>query len=156
MKGKLSPEAEDDLKEFGRSGNPKAEQRLEQGLERALEGLTPEERKRLAARMQKQLKDEDGAAAPMTKTQLEDLAKSLSTDDGVESLEKQLKELAKPESSEDSERERGLGDADRGGSEAERGLGAVPIPMSGDGSPGSPAGKGRLGQERRQARRRVR
>ncbi|HEY5374457.1 MAG TPA: hypothetical protein VIK01_12285 [Polyangiaceae bacterium] len=141
MKGKLSPEAQDDLKEFGRSGNPKAEQRLEQGLERALEGLTPEERKRLAERMQKQLQDEGGAAAPMTKKQLEDLAKSLSTDDGVESLEKQLKELAKPEGSEDSEREQGLGDADHGGSEAERGLGAMPIPMSGDDSPGSGAGK---------------
>ena len=141
MKGKLSPEAESDLKEFGSSGNPKAEQRLEQGLERALEGLTPEERKRLAERMQKQLKDEDGAAAPMTKKQLEDLAKSLDTDDGVESLEKQLKELAKPEGSRDSEREQGLGDADQGGSEAERGLGALPIPMSGDGSPGKSAGK---------------
>ncbi len=136
MKGKLSPEAENDLKEFGSSGDPKAEQRLEQGLERALEGLTPEERKRLAERMQKQLKDEDGAGAPMTKKQLEDLAKSLSTDDGVEALEKQLKELTKPEGSEDSEREQGLGDADRGGSEAERGLGAVPIPMSSDSAPG--------------------
>jgi hypothetical protein len=141
MKGKLSPEAEEDLKEFGRSGNPKTEQRLEQGLERALEGLTPEERKRLAERMQKQLKDQDGAGAPMTKKQLEDLAKTLGTDDGVESLEKQLKELAKPEGSDDSEREQGLGDADRGGSEAERGLGVMPIPMSGDGSPGNPAGK---------------
>ncbi|HEY1537504.1 MAG TPA: hypothetical protein VGF76_25970 [Polyangiaceae bacterium] len=142
MKGKLSPEAEDDLKEFGSSGNPKAEQRLEQGLERALEGLTPGERKRLAERMQKQLKDEAGAGAPMTKKQLEALAKSLSTDDGVEALEKQLKELAKPEGSEDSEREQGLGDAERGGSEAERGLGALPIPMSGDGAPGKAGGKG--------------
>ncbi|HEY3668024.1 MAG TPA: hypothetical protein VGL19_18605, partial [Polyangiaceae bacterium] len=141
MKSKLSPEAQNDLKEFGSSGDPRTEQRLERGLERALEGLSPEERKRLAERMQKQLKDEAGAAAPMTKKQLQDLAKSLSSEDGIESLEKQLKELAKPESSEDAERERGLGDADRGGSEAERGLGAVPIPMNGDAAPGGDKSK---------------
>ena len=149
MKSQLSPEAQSDLKEFGSSGDPKAEQRLEQGLERALEGLSPDERKRLAERMQKQLKSEDGAAAPMTKKQLQDLAQSLGSEAGVESLEKQLKELAKPEESEDSERERGLGDADRGGSDAERGLGAVPIPMSSEGSSGDPsAGPGGAGKNR--------
>ena len=47
LKGKLSPEAQDDLKDFGSSGSPGAEARLEEGLERALEGLTPEERQRL-------------------------------------------------------------------------------------------------------------
>ena len=60
LKGKLSAEALEDLKEFGNSGNPEAEQRLADGLSRALEGLTPEERKRLADRMQQQL---EGAMA---------------------------------------------------------------------------------------------
>jgi hypothetical protein len=136
MKGKLSPEAQNDLKEFGSSGNPKAEQRLEEGLERALEGLTPEERKRLAERLQKQLEDGAGAGSPMTQKQLADMAKQLGSEAGVEDLEQQLKELAQPEASEDSQREQGLGDADRGGSEAERGLGAMPIPMTSDASPG--------------------
>jgi hypothetical protein len=139
MKGKLSPEAQDDLKELGSSGSPKAEARLEEGLERALEGLSAEERKRLAERMQEQLQSGDADASPMTKQQLEAMAKKLSTDDGVESLEKQLKELAKAEESGDAERERGLGDADRGGAEAERGMGAMPIPMSGGGSFGANA-----------------
>ncbi len=137
MKGKLSAEAQEDLKEFGRSGSPRAEQRLSEGLEKALEGLTPEERKRLAERMQKQLQDNDGDAAPLSKKQLEDMAKKLSTEGGVEALEKQLHELAKPEQSDDAEREKGLGDADRGGSAAERGLGAMPIPMNGDNAPGT-------------------
>jgi hypothetical protein len=137
MKSKLSPEAQEDLKEFGRSGDPKAEQRLNDALERALEGLTPEERKRLQERMQKQLEDADGDAAPMSKKQLEDLAKKLSTEEGIEQLEKELREMAKPEPSDDSQREQGLGDADRGGAAAERGLGAVPIPMDGDGAPGA-------------------
>ena len=136
MKQKLSPEAQEDLKEFGRSGSPEAEQRLNQALERALEGLTPDERKRLQERMQKQLEDADGNASPMSKKQLEEMAKKLSTEDGVEALKKQLQEMAKPDPSDDSKREQGLGDADRGGSAAERGLGAVPIPMDGDGSPG--------------------
>jgi hypothetical protein len=137
LKQKLSSEAQEDLKEFGRSGSPQAEQRLSDALERALEGLTPEERKRLQERMQKQLEDADGDATPLSKKQLEEMAKQLATDGGVEALEKELRELAKPEPSDDSKRERGLGDADRGGSAAERGLGAVPIPVDGDGPPGS-------------------
>jgi hypothetical protein len=138
MKGKLSAEAESDLKEFGSSGSPQTEQRLEEGLERALEGLSPEERQRLAERMQRQLQADDGASTPMTKKQLVDLAKKLASDDGLEALEKQLRELAKPEPSDDAEREQALGDADRGGSAAERGLGAVPIPMSTDDAPAGP------------------
>jgi len=137
MKGKLSPEALEDLKEFGRSGSPEAEQRLADGLERALEGLTPEERKRLAERMQQQLESADGNASPMTKKQLEEMAKRLGSKEGVEQLKKQLQELAKPEPSDDAKREQGLGDAERGGSAAERGLGGMPIPMDGDGAPGA-------------------
>ncbi|MEI9954573.1 MAG: hypothetical protein WDO74_37795 [Pseudomonadota bacterium] len=143
MKGKLSAEALDDLKEFGRSGNPEAEKRLADGLERALEGLTPEERKRLGERLQRELEGSGGGASPMSKKQLEELAQQLGRKEGVEQLKKQLRELAKPEPSDDAKREQGLGDAERGGSAAERGLGAMPIPMDGDGAPGTgdPGGK---------------
>ena len=143
MQSKLSPEALEDLKEFGTSGSPQAEKRLADGLERALEGLTPEERKRLAERMQRELEGAGGNASPMTKKQLEELAKNLGRKEGIDQLKKQLKELAKPEPSDDAKRERGLGDAERGGSAAQRGLGAVPIPMDGDGAPsaGSPGEK---------------
>jgi hypothetical protein len=142
MKGKLSPEALEDLKEFGNSGNSEAGKRLADALERALEGLTPEERKRLAERMQQQLESGGGNASPMTKKQLEDMAKQLGRKDGIEQLEKQLREMAQPEPSDDAKREQGLGDAERGGSEAQRGLGAMPIPMDGDGAPGgSPGGQ---------------
>jgi len=139
LKGKLSPEALEDLKEFGSSGNAQAEQRLADGLERALEGLTPEERKRLAERMQQQLESAGGNASPMTKQQLEELAKQLGRKESLEQLKKQLQELAKPEPSDDAKREQGLGDAERGGSAAQRGLGAVPLPMEGDGAPQSGA-----------------
>ena len=147
MKGKLSAEALEDLKEFGRSGSPEAEQRLADGLERALEGLTAEERKRLGERMQQELESQSGDASPMTKKQLEAMAKQLASKDGVEQLKKQLQELAKPEPSDDAKRERGLGEAERGGSAAQRGLGAVPIPMdddsaNGPGAPGHQPGAG--------------
>jgi hypothetical protein len=145
MKGKLSPEALEDLKEFGSSGNSQAEQRLADGLERALEGLSAEERKRLAERMQQQLEGANGGASPMTKKQLEELAKQLGRKDGIEQLKKQLQELAKPEPSDDAKREQGLGDAERGGAAAQRGLGAVPIPMEGDGAPHSGAAEGKPG-----------
>ncbi len=99
MKGKLSPEALEDLKEFGSSGDPAAQQRLEDSLEKALEGLSPEERKRLAERMQKQLEHEDGDASPLTKKQLEALSKQLGSDAGIEALKRQLRDLAKPDTS---------------------------------------------------------
>lgn len=142
LKGKLSAEALEDLKEFGNSGNPEAEKRLAEALERALEGLSPDERKRLAERMQQELAREGGNASPMTKQQLEELAKQLGSRAGLEQLKKQLQELAKPESSGDAKREQGLEDAERGGADAQRGLGATPIPLSGEGSPsGDPGSK---------------
>ena len=146
MKNQLSPEALEDLKEFGSSGDPKTAQRLEDALEKALEGLSAEERKRLAERLQKQLESNDGNASPLGKQQLRDLAKQLSSEQGVEQLEKQLRELAKPESSGDAKRERGLGDADRGGAAAERGLGAMPIPTEGEGTNGGTPGSGNPGK----------
>ena len=88
LKGKLSPEALEDLKEFGDSGSPEAQKRLAEGLERALEGLTPEERKRLAERMQRELEREGSNASPMTKQQLEEMAKQLGRKEGIEQLEK--------------------------------------------------------------------
>ncbi len=135
LKGELSPEAREELKEFGSSGDPKAEARLEEGLERALEGLSPEQRKRLAERLKQHLADGADDASPMTRRQLEALSKQLASEPGIQSLEQQLKELAKPEASDDAQREQGLGDAERGGSAAERGLGALPIPMNGADSP---------------------
>lgn len=144
LNGKLSPQALEDLKEFGSTGDPATAQRLEEALEKALEKLTPEERKRLSERMQKQLEDNGGDASPMTRKQLEAFSKQLESDAGVDALERQLRDLAKPEASDDAKREQGLGDAERGGSDAARGLGAMPVPVPGaDGSEGSPqSGKG--------------
>lgn len=145
--GKLSDEALEDLKEFGESGSPEAQKRLADALNDALEGLSEEERKRLAERLKKQLEQqgESGQMNPMTKQQLEDLAKKLATPEGQEQLRQQLKELAKEQASQEAEREKGLGDADRGGAEAERGLGMTPIPMQAPGGDGQ-QGPGNAGK----------
>jgi hypothetical protein len=144
LKGKLSEEALKDLEEFGQSGSPEAQKRLAESLEKALEGMTEEERKRLAERLQKQMEQQPGGANPMTKEQIDDLAKRLGSPDGQKALEEQLKDLAKPDASREGEREKGLGDAERGGAEAERGLGGMmPVPMGGDGQPSpGPGDKG--------------
>lgn len=149
MRGKLSEQAQKDLEEFGQSGSPEAQKRLAESLEKALEGMSDDERKRLAERLSKQLEEQQGGN-PMSKDQIEDLAKRLGTPEGRKQLEEQLKELAKPDASKEGEREKGLGDADRGGAEAERGLGGMtPVPTEGEGGQGlgkgDKAGKGDKG-----------
>jgi hypothetical protein len=75
----------------------------------------------------------------MSREELEDMAKRLEQKGADKLLEEQLRELARRDPSEDAARERGLGEADRGGAQAQRGLGMVPLP-SGPGGPGKPGG----------------
>jgi hypothetical protein len=155
LQGKLSEQAQKDLEEFGQNGSPEAQKRLAESLEKALEGLSEQERKRLAEKLQKQLEQRGDDANPMTRRELEELAKKLSTPEGQKQLQEQLEELAKPDSSKDAEREKGLGDAEKGGADAERGLGGVmPVPSegssggSGTGDPGDKGDKtGRSGKK---------
>jgi hypothetical protein len=152
LKDQLSEDALNDLREFGASGDPEAQKRLADAMSKALEGLSEDERKRLAEKLQKRLQGHSGALTPMTKEQLEELAKRLATPEGRKQLEQQLKELVESDPSDEAERERRLEDAERGGAEAERGLSGVPLPIEpgggqgldpkGDkkGQPGSPSG----------------
>jgi hypothetical protein len=148
--GKLDEQTLEDLKEFGESGSPEAQKRLAESLNKALEGLSEEERKKLAdnlkKRIEEQQKNGQPGADPMTKQQLEDLAKKLASPEGQKELEQQLKELAKQDPSGDAEREKGLDDAERGGADAQKELGGMPMPMeSGEScdNPGSKPGDGK-------------
>jgi hypothetical protein len=130
--GKLDQKTLEDLQEFGESGSPEAQQRLAESLNKALEGLSDEERKKLAESLQKRLEEQqkNGAGVdPMTKQQLEDLAKKLATPEAQKELEEQLRELAKQDAAKDAEREQGLDDAERGGADAQKQLGGMPMPM---------------------------
>ena len=136
---KLDAEALEDLKEFGSSGDPKAARRLAEAMGQALSKLSEEERKRLAEQLKKQAAQAPaGAASPMSREELEDLARRLASPEGQKELEQRLRELAEGEPGKEAERDGALGDAERGAEEAQRGLGAVPLPMQGE--PGGKAG----------------
>ncbi|MGE3668251.1 MAG: hypothetical protein AB7K71_01270 [Polyangiaceae bacterium] len=144
LESKLSPEAKKDLQEFGDSGDPAARKRLAEALGKALEGMSEAERKQLAENLGKQM---EAQGNPMTPEQMKDLAEALKDPAAQKKLEEALKELGQPSGSGDSQREQGLDDADRGGGEAQKGLGApAPVPGGnpGDGNkPGGGDGKGK-------------
>ncbi len=147
LEGAMDESGREAARDFAQSPNPEAQRKLAEAMERALKRLTEEERKKLAENLRKNLEGGGpGGASPMTREQLEDMAKRLEQKGADKLLEEQLRELAKRDPSEDAARERGLGEADRGGAEAQRGLGVIPTPGGqGQGRPGG------LSQERQGA-----
>ena len=142
LEGKLDPEALDDLKEFGQSGDPKAAQRLAEAMGKALGKLSEEERKRVAEQLQKQLdQSPGGAGSAMSREEMRELARRLASPEGQKELDEQLRKMANPEQSDEAKRDGALGEAERGLGDAERGLGAMPLPVPGD-SGNSPPGNG--------------
>lgn len=137
----LDQEGQEALGEVGRSGSPEAQRKLSEALDRALKRLTPEERKRLAEAMRKQAAGAGAEGRALTREQLEEMARRLEEKGADARLEEQLRELARRDPSEDSRREQGLDDADRGGADAQRGLG-VPMPMGNSGGNGKPPSGG--------------
>jgi len=136
--GALDDDGKQALRELKRSGSAEAQKKLSEALERALKKLSEDERKKLAENLRKNLQDSGGTGNPMSDKELEALARRLEQKGGDQSLEEQLRELARRDPSDDARRERGLGDAERGGADAQRGLGAVPMP---GGGPGKDDGK---------------
>jgi hypothetical protein len=137
----LDQDGKNALRELERSGSADAQKRLSEALDRALKALTDDERKKLAENLRRDLERSGGDADPMTQKQLEDLARRLDEKGSERELEEQLRELARRDPSDDARRERGLGDADRGGADAQRGLGAMPLPVGGSGNgKGTPSG----------------
>ena len=138
--GKLDPEALEDLKEFGQSGDPKAARRLAEAMGKALAKLSEEERKRLAEQLKKQMEQSPGgAASPMTREEMEELARRLASPDAQKELEEQLRQMANPPPAGEAQRDGALGEAERGLGEAERGLGMMPMPMAGGPGAGNPS-----------------
>ena len=144
LEGKLDPDALEDLKEFGQSGDPKAAQRLAEAMGKALSKLSEAERKRLAEQLQKQLAQSPGGpGSPMTAEEMREMARRLASPEGQKELEEQLRRMANPEQSDEAKRDGALGDAERGLGDAQRGLGAMPLPMSGGpGDSGNSPGDG--------------
>ncbi|HTQ05921.1 MAG TPA: hypothetical protein VMI54_18800 [Polyangiaceae bacterium] len=130
----LDREGKEALGELERSGSPEAQKKLAEALDRALKNLSEDERKKLAENLRRELERSGDGGNPMTKKDLEDLARRLDQKGSDRELEEELRDLARRDQSDDARRQQGLGDADRGGAEAQRGLGAMPMPVGGAGS----------------------
>jgi hypothetical protein len=141
LEGKLDPEALEDLKEFGSSGDPKAAQRLADAMGKALSKLSEAERRRVAEQLKKQLESSPGGAgSELSREELEELTRRLASPEGQKELEERLRQLANPEPAPEAKRDGALNDAERGLGEAEREMGATPVPIPG-GSPAPGAGQ---------------
>jgi hypothetical protein len=148
--GLASPEEKSEADALDRKGSDEAARKLADAMGKALEKLTPEERKKLADKLGKQAKKGKGQSDPQT---LKDMADDLSTPEGQKKLEQELKDLAsEDDESDDSKGQKQLDDAEEGAdgaegeingqkpgegqgqSEGKAGHGKVPIPIPGPGS----------------------
>jgi hypothetical protein len=134
----LRPEGKEALEDWNRSGSGEDAQKLADALEKGLEKLTPEQRRRLTESLKKQIEKtpEEGIGKGPSKQQLKDLAEQLGTPEGQKQLEEELKHMAEaPEpGSDEAERQKALDNAEEGAGEAEGQLGGgapMPIPVAG-------------------------
>jgi hypothetical protein len=137
-----------------KSGSDKDAKKLADAMGKALEKLTPEERKRLAEKLREQ------AAKRGTSTgdaqSMKDLADDLDSPEGEKELEKRLKDLAnEDDESDEAKRQKELDDAQNGAGGTEGDIGKQQ-PGQGEGEPGGgsqpspgngpPGGDGQGGQ----------
>ena len=139
----LSEEGKQALRDMGKSGSGKEQQKLADSLEKALGKLTPEERKRLAENLKKKMAEapDDELGPSPSKKQLREMIEELNTPEGQKRLAEALKKMAEepPAGSEEGERQKGLDGAENGAGEAGKQLGAgPPIPIETPGGPGKP------------------
>ena len=150
----LPDDAKQALKDFQEGKRTsKEQQKLAEKMEEALGKLTPEERKRLAENMKKraaQMGEGDPGEGP-SKEQLQELAEELETPEGQKRLAEELKRMAEPEpSGEEAERQKKLGEAQKGAGEAEEQMGGgapMPVPVAGGGKPGGKDSGGGSGKD---------
>ena len=113
----------DDLKSqsesLDKSGSDKDAQKLADAMGKALEKLTPEERKRLAEKLRERAGQK--GISPGEAQDLKDLADKLGTPEGQKQLEQELKDLAKEDlESDESKRQQQLDDAQGGADDTEK------------------------------------
>jgi hypothetical protein len=138
--GTASPEQRSEAESLDRKGSDEAAQKLADAMGKALEKLSPEERKRLAEKLKQQASKGGGQMDP---GQLKDLADDLSTPEGQKKLEEELKDLAKED--DESGESKGQGDLD----DAQEGADGAEGDINGQGqqpgegqSPGQGEGQG--------------
>ncbi|MCC6645455.1 MAG: hypothetical protein IT374_07795 [Polyangiaceae bacterium] len=142
LEGAMTPEQKKDLDDLLQPPGSDADaKKIAKGMGDALKKLTPEERKRLAEKLKKQLQERGEQLDPASRSRLEDMARELSTPEGQKALEEELRRMATADDKDgESERQKGLDDAQRGLGDAQKQLGGAPMPMPGPPSPGAPGG----------------
>ena len=118
--GPVAPEAE----ALDRKKNDEAAKKLAEAMGKALEKMTPEERKRLADKLKEMAKEQGKQGHAADADQMKDLADSLSTPEGQKKLEDELKDLAKQDDETDeSKRQKQHDDAEDGADGTQKDLG---------------------------------
>jgi hypothetical protein len=147
--GTASPEQQTESEALDRKGDDATARKLADAMGKALEKLTPEQRRRLAQRLREQARQQ-GKNGPQSDPQaLKDMADGLSTAEGQQKLEDELQQLAEQDDqSPESQGQQDLDGAEQGADGAEgqlngqgQGPGQVPAPGKGHG-PGQGQGQG--------------
>jgi hypothetical protein len=144
--GESSPGLKSESEALDREKSDAAAKKLADSMGKALEKLTPEERKRLAEKLKEMSKGKGSSQADAD--QMKDLADELSTPEGQKKLEDQLKDMAKDDAeSEESKRQKGLDDAEDGANGTEGDIGKQGEGQQGQGQQGQgQQGQGQQGQ----------
>jgi hypothetical protein len=139
--GTASPEQKSEADSLDRKGTDEAAKKLADAMGKALEKLTPEERKKLAEKLKERAGKGGAQGDPQ---QLKDLADDLSTPEGQKKLEDELKELAnEDEESPESKGQKQLDDAEEGADGAEGDVNGGKQPgQKGEGGQGEQPGQG--------------
>ena len=102
-----------------KSGSDKDAKKLADAMEKALEKMTPEERKRLAEKLRERAAQK--GVSPGEAQDLKDLADKLSTPEGQKQLEQELRDLANEDlESDEAKRQQQLDDAQNGADDTEK------------------------------------
>jgi hypothetical protein len=147
--GLESPDLKQQADSLDKSGSDKDAKKLSDAMGKALEKLTPEERKRLAEKLKEEASKK--GVAPGDAQSMKDLADDLASPEGEKELEKRLKDLAnQDDESDEAKRQKELDDAQNGAGGTEGDIGKQqPGDPGSDGTPGGgapgdgpPAGQG--------------
>jgi hypothetical protein len=118
------------LKDYEKKGTDDSARDLADSLRKGLEKLSPDERKRLAERLEKEAErgGADGKMSPHGRKRLKDLADKLKTPEGQKELENRLRDYANgddgdKDKTDEEKRQEGLEDGEDGADDAEKGLG---------------------------------
>jgi hypothetical protein len=142
--GTASPEQQSQSEALDRKGNDESARKLADAMGRALEKLTPEQRKRLAEKLREHAARQGKNGPQSDPRDLKDMADGMSTPEGQQKLEDQLRQLAdQDDQSPESQGQQQLDSAEQGADGAEgqiSGQGPGNDQGSGTGKgPGTPA-----------------